>query len=282
MGRLLVLLILTGALLWFLYWFRSTPATRVAQVLRRVALWGGIGLLLLATLTGRLNPVFAALAAAIPVGLRILNLLHMLPMLQRLLQSLGLGNLAARMPGAGGHPGGGAGQQSSIRTRYLLMRLDHTTGAMDGEVLDGPFQGEQLGALTLDQLLRMLELYQDQDDQSAAVLTAYLEREHPDWREQASADAAGWGGDAGADRGASAGADNGSRRRGQAGGRAGAMGAAMTREDARAILGLGPGADADEIRAAHRRLMQKLHPDRGGSDYLAAQINAAKRLLLGE
>lgn len=256
MARLLVLLIVIAGLLWFLHWFRTTPAPQVARVLRRAALWGGIGLLLLATLTGRLNPIFAALAAAVPVMFRLMHLLQMLPMLQRLLQSLGLGGLAAGLPGGAA----GNGRSSSIRTRYLEMSLDHATGAMDGEVRDGPFQGQRLSQLSLDQLLRMLELYQEQDEQSAAVLTAYLEREHPDWREQASASAR-------------SGAES-------DGGAASTQG--MTREDALAILGLAPGADADAVRAAHRRLMQKLHPDRGGSDYLAAQINAAKALLLGE
>jgi len=261
-GRLLVLLVLVGAAIWFLYWFSRTPASQVSRVLRRAALWGGVGLLLLATLTGRLNPIFAALAAAIPVGIRILNLMHMLPMLQRVLQSLGLGGLGARIPGVG--QGNGGGQGSSIRTRYLVMRLDHTTGAMDGEVLEGPFQGQRLADLSLENLLRMLELYQDSDQQSASVLTAYLEREHPDWRDQASQSTSDWQGDAGA------------------GGGGAAAGRAMTRDDALAILGLEPDADPDQVRAAHRRLMQKFHPDRGGSDYLAAQINAAKSLLLGD
>jgi hypothetical protein len=258
-GRLLILLLVFAGALWFLYWFSRTPVTQVSRVLKRAALWGAIGLLLLATVTGRLNPIFAALAAAIPVGIRILNLLHMLPMLQRVLQSLGLGGLAASIPGASS----GAAQRSSIRTRYLVMTLDHDTGAMDGEVLEGPFQGQRLSDLGLEQLLRMLELYQDSDQQSASVLTAYLEREHPDWREQASQRSSGWQEDR-----ASAGS--------------GAVAGPMTRADAFAILGLEPDADPDQVRAAHRRLMQKLHPDRGGSDYLAAQINAAKNLLLDD
>ncbi len=269
MARLLILLIVLGGLLWFFYWFSRTPAKQVARVLRRVALWGGIGLLVVATLSGRLNPIFAALAAAIPVGFRILNLLHMLPMLQRVLRSLGLGGLAGSIPsgGLGGAAGAGGkgGQRSAIRTRYLAMSLDHESGAMDGEVREGPFQGRHLSELVLDQLLRMLELYQDNDEQSAAVLTAYLEREYPDWREQAAEGGAEW--DAQEGRGKSSAGEQG-----------------MTRDDALAILGLDAGAEPEpeQIRAAHRRLMQKLHPDRGGSDYLAAQINAAKTLLLSD
>ena len=267
MGRLIILLALVVGLLLFLNWFRKTPPHQVASVLRKAVLWGGIGLLVLATLTGRLNPIFAAMAAAVPVLLRLANLVRMLPMIQQALSALGLGGLGASAGQAGTRAGPGAGQASAIRTRYLDVTLDHASGRMDGTVREGPFAERLLSELQLPQLLRMLELYQDSDAQSAAVLTAYLDREHgEDWRDAVAE---------GAGSGARSGTGNGS---------ANGMGVAhgMSKEDAWAILGLSPGADADAIRAAHRRLMQKLHPDRGGSDYLAAQINAAKALLLDE
>ena len=56
---------------------------------------------------------------------------------------------------------------------------------------------------------------------------------------------------------------------------------AMSPDEAREVLGLKPGHTKENVIQAHRRMMQKVHPDRGGSDYLAAQINKAKDTLLG-
>lgn len=256
MARLLILIGLVLGVLWLMRWFGRTPPAQVAGTLRKVALWGGIGVLVLAAATGRLNPVFAAIGAMIPFAMRILHLAQLLPALRRLLGSLGLGG-AGVLGGAGSSNGAASqGGSSAIRTRFLSMQLDHGTGAMDGEVIDGPFTGRRLAELGLDELLRMLELYRDADAQSAAVLEAYLDRERdPDWRDQYSGEGAG--------------------------GAVGNGGGRLSEAEAWAILGLDPGADREAIRAAHRRLMQKLHPDRGGSDYLASKINEAKDLLMG-
>ena len=261
MIRLLIVPLLVFGVWWFLRWFRRTPPARVAEILRKVAMWTVIGVLVLAAATGRASPIFAFIAALIPAAIRVLTLLQAVPLLQRLLRSLGIpvpgglfgGGPAGGATGDGGQPGG-APRGSSIRTRFLEMRLDHATGAMDGRVLEGPFAQRALRDLRLDELLRMLELYREADAQSAAVLEAYLDRERgTDWR---------------------------ARDPGPGAAHAGSGGGPMNEAEALAILGLEPGADALAVRDAHRRLMQRLHPDRGGSGYLAAKINEAKQVLL--
>lgn len=152
----------------------------------------------------------------------------------------------------------GSGQQSTVETGWLRMQLDHATGRMDGDVLQGRHAGRRLSSLSFEDVILLLRDCQSHDNQAAALLEAYLDRSiGEDWRERATQ------GDAGE---AASTAGNG----------------AMTREQAWEVLGLQPGASAADIRAAHRRLMKKFHPDQGGSTYLAAQINRAKDFLLGE
>lgn len=250
-GRLLLIGLLGLGLWWGLRWFRRAPPSQVAAILRKSFLWGGIGLLTLLALTGRLSPLFAAAAAAVPVISRILNLLQMLPAIQQLLRMFGLSGFPGRPPPAGGSA---TGQVSSIHTRFLAMTLDHDTGDMDGEVLEGAFRGQSLSALELGQLLELLRRYRLEDGQSAALLEAYLEQTRGEaWREAAAGERP-----------------------------AEPPEAAMNRAEALAVLGLPWEADDQAVRAAHRRLMQRLHPDRGGSDYLAAKLNEAKQVLLGD
>lgn len=149
------------------------------------------------------------------------------------------------------------GRRSVVRTAALAMELDHDSGAMDGEVLTGHFQGARLSSLSEAELFQLSrEVAADQE--SLALLEAYLDRRFPNWREGAEQnkfrDKQGSGGSAGSAR--------------------------MSQEDAWEILGLAPGASREEIHQAWRRLMKGVHPDSGGSAYLAAKINAAKEILL--
>lgn len=148
------------------------------------------------------------------------------------------------------------GQSSDVETDYLRMSLDHDTGELQGTILEGPFRGRLIEELSLEELLALLRDCRVNDTQSAELLESYLDRVHgAEWR----------GGDPGA----------------RAGGGESSDGRPMTVDEAYEILGVRRGADADEIRDAHRKLMLKIHPDQGGSTYLAAKINQAKEILLG-
>lgn len=145
------------------------------------------------------------------------------------------------------------GKRSNVSTAAVAMELDHDSGEIDGQVLSGNYRGKWLSELSEDELFNIYEefLY---DGETAALLEAYLDRRLGDWRERYGPHASphGTGGFA-----------------------------EMTREEAYQILGLSPGATPEEIHQTWRRLMKGVHPDSGGSAYLAAKINAAKDLLLG-
>ena len=131
------------------------------------------------------------------------------------------------------------------------MELDHDSGAMRGVILAGPREGTRLEDLDLETLIGLTS---EIDEESRALLAAYLDRRDASWREHAQANAA---------------AGRGSTPRGP-----------MSQEEAYQILGLQPGAKAEEIVSAHRTLMKRIHPDQGGTNYLAARVNEAKDTLL--
>jgi len=147
-----------------------------------------------------------------------------------------------------------AGKRSTVRTAALEMELDHDSGRLEGQVLAGRHEQRWLSGLSLAELRELhADLYGDPE--SRQLLEAYLDSRFPVWREDADT---GFG-----------------ERHGAAPGSG-----AMTKEEAYKILGLEAGASAADVRKAHRRLMQRLHPDLGGTSFLAARINEAKDVLL--
>ncbi len=144
-------------------------------------------------------------------------------------------------------------QASRVRSAFLDMELDHDSGAMRGRILAGRHEGASLDALDLPTLIGLIG---EIDNDSRQLLMAYLDRREPRWREHA-------------ERNTAAGEGSGAAASGK-----------MTEEEAYQILGLEAGASAEQIGRAHRSLMKKLHPDQGGSTYLAARVNQAKDVLL--
>jgi hypothetical protein len=145
---------------------------------------------------------------------------------------------------------------STVSTALLEVELDHATGDVRGRVVGGPFAGRQLDALRGADLGMLWRSIDPRDRESRSLLEAYLDRRLPGWREDFQRDAG-------------------------AGQRGAARAGAMSEEEAYETLGLRPGATEAEIRAAHRNLMKRVHPDMGGTAALAAKINEAKERLLG-
>jgi hypothetical protein len=164
---------------------------------------------------------------------------------------------------ASGKLGGGwsspSGSQSTgVETEWLRMSLDHDSGAMDGVILRGHWLGRTLSALSEQELFELLDACAV-DPPSVRVLEAYLDRRlGATWRDRRPS------------------------REEEAPPRNNRRPDAMSRAEACAVLGVKPDAGADEIKAAYRRLMRKVHPDQGGSDELASRVNRARAVLLGE
>jgi hypothetical protein len=215
-------------------------AANPAVLARGIRIGGGIVSLAVAAFIG----IRGELAVAIPLGIFGAGLLGWSP-----LGASRFGNIGA-MFGSGSARS--AGQTSTVRSQFLDMTLDHDSGGLSGRVVAGPNAGHSLDEFELPQLAAMMTGF---DAESVALLESYLDRRFPAWRQNAQGNAAGGQGGA-------------------------AAAGKMTQEEAYQILGLQPGAGRDEIGRAHRNLMKKLHPDQGGSTYLAARVNEAKDTLL--
>jgi hypothetical protein len=222
-------LVALAILLWAAQKYLQADPRKLAAVLK---LSGGIALLAFAAFLGARGEI----AIAAPLAAAGLGLLGWLP--------FGPAGFGARTQKS-------AGQTSRVRSAFLEMELDHDSGAMRGVILAGQREGTRLESLDVATLVGLMN---EIDDESRALLAAYLDRRDAGWREHAQADAA---------------AGRGSAPRGP-----------MTHEEAYQILGLEAGAKAEEIVRAHRTLMKRIHPDQGGTNYLAARVNEAKDTLL--
>jgi hypothetical protein len=217
-----------GGLLLLVYLFVNADPAKLARGLKWTAIGAAVVLFLFLLLSERFAFLWLPLTLAFPYLRR------------------------ARSMFSGFRTAGAGATSSDVVTPYLRMSLDHETGTMAGTVLAGRFEGMRLAELTIADLVALLRECRAADAEGARLLEAYLDRLHPEWRDDI-------------------GAEQSAPPRG---------GGDMSIAEAYEILGLQPGADEAAITAAYHRLMMQLHPDHGGTDYLATKINRARDILL--
>ena len=243
---MIVRLVLGIALAALTYWLlRRLLGKYQLSVKQFFAIYGlalGAIILVALALSGRLHPIAAALGVALTMGARLL------PWVMRGLQAMNVLRAFGAMRNAQSvHRGPKDGATSEVTSAFLSMKLDHDSGSIDGHVLKGSYEGACLSALGLADLLQLrgeLEV----DDESLQLLDAFLSREYPDWEKQ-----------------------NNARTDEEA---------ANEFEAALDCLELTWPCTESDVITAHRRLIQKHHPDHGGSHEHAAALNSAKTLLV--
>ena len=149
---------------------------------------------------------------------------------------------------------------SEIKTDYLHITLDESKNELDAVILKGPFSNQTLSRLGVTDILQIRKECKNYNYQNITYIENYLDNVQPKWRDNLKHHN---------------GATNEKQKKVQQDNR-------LSIDEAYAVLGLHPGASYEQIRQAHRNLMKKVHPDQGGSSYLAAQINHAKDFLLNE
>ncbi|MGK0499063.1 MAG: hypothetical protein ACJAYG_000694 [Oceanicoccus sp.] len=238
MARLIILIALIIALLTMIQMYKNTPKDQHKGLYIKLGLSSLAIMLVLMAATGRIHWIGAMIGAMIPFVRRYSPMLiRYLPMLPQYLRS---------RP----QPSANANNSSEVTTRILKMIMDHSNEKLQGEVISGPFAGQQLDSLELSQLQNLLDYCHQQETDSARLLMTYLNhRFGNDWQQSGYSSTPDHNGE-------------------------------VNEGTALAVLGLNKGASREQIIKAHRSMMQKVHPDRGGSDYLAAQINQAKDLLI--
>ncbi len=249
MSRILLIAAVIGVVFlganWLQQWLKK-PAARPAKTMLIKA---GLSLLVLIVvvlvLTGRLHWIAAVFAAILPLLRQLAPLLiRFFPLLSKLYRD----NQASRPQ---------PGNQSKVNTEILEMTLDHDSGELAGKIKSGPYSGQSLDELSLQQVLEVFAYCRTRDTESTELLATYLDRRFGDeWRADVESQQSEYSTESRSHNGE------------------------MTSQEALAVLGLPKEANKEDIIQAHRKLMQKLHPDRGGSDYLAAKVNQAKAVLL--
>jgi len=241
----LLLLLTAVAVIWYSYrWWNNQDPNKRNKSLWTYGLWGLAAVLILLTVSGRAHWITGAIGALLPM------IKAMLPQLQRLLPFA----MQWRKSQA---------QQGQLTGEWVKLKVDPLTGVMDGLVLKGSFEGQALSALSESQLKALLGDCLDHEMKSTQLLATFLQHSYGEQWQTTFADVLQQH-SAQSQQQASSGVSNGP----------------LSTKDAYEVLGVDEDSTKEDILKAYKSMMQKVHPDRGGSDYLTRLVSEAKDLLL--
>lgn len=228
-----------AGIVFWWHWTNTPEPEQRKRLLQRSVLGGAIIIIVLLILTGHLHWFGAVLAG----------------LLAMLRQNLGLlvryAPVISRLYRSHVSGAGPAGF-STLNSRFIQINLNLDTGVVSGRVLAGEFKGRLLDEMSRSEIDRLADICKLQDAESSRLLSGYV--------------SARFGGHAGP---GSDGRDRSDIR----------TEPTMTIEEALRVLGLKGTPTKQEITGAYRKIMQQIHPDRGGNEYFAAKVNQARDVL---
>ena len=244
---ILGILFLVG-LTFILRWYMTTEAKKIKKKLTYLLLLILFSFFVFLAITGRLAAALGVFMAIITFGRRVFGLISILNWLKGFIK--GYSNINTNKATENYEK-----KTSNVQTKFIDMTLDHESGELNGLVLLGKFKGALLSNLNLDDLIDLRQEVLGDND-TLYLLNSYLDRKYQGWRDKFQSD--------NNENGAETSYSN----------------SIMTAQEATQILGIDPNANNDEIKEAYKKLINKFHPDKGGSSYIASKINQAKEILL--
>jgi hypothetical protein len=240
MSKVILIILLLGGITFWWHWKNTPDPQQRKKLVQKTIIGVLIVALLLMVVTGRIHWIGAVFAGLLATMRQIG------PFLIRyfpMITQLYRGvNKPAQAPGS-----------STVTSRIIEMTLDHNSGKLTGKILEGQFKGRPLDELDHNDLMNLYDYCKSNDLDSARLLESYLADRFGEQQKYES-----YAGKDVVEPGAGI----------------------MSVSEALQVLGLEGKPNQDEITRAYRKLMQQLHPDRGGNQYFAAKANVARETLL--
>jgi hypothetical protein len=242
MSKIILVILLLGGIMFWWHWKNTSDPKERKQFLQKIVIGCLVVISLLAVVTGRMHWLGAVLAGTLAM------LRQYLPLVIRYFPMITqlYRNFSPRSQ---------AQDRSTVSTKYIEMMLDHESGKLSGKVIAGEFQNKLLDDLDQTQLSKLFDFCISNDIDSARLLENYL------------VDRFG---------------ENPSNSTNSNNSDIASSTDEMSLSEALQILGLEDNPDNDEINKSYRKIMQQLHPDRGGNQYFSVKANQARKVLLNK